>query len=181
MMGANAVREKLVQEHVKPQIASKILDIGCGPADILGHLPVVDYYGFDISELYIDSAQRKFKNRGMFYCKDLQISDLDSMPEFDNVLCIGFFHHLDDEKVIEVLNLAYRALKKGGRLISLDPVFDDRQSIIARFLIKLDRGDHVRSSSGYEHLAKKVFEFSSVHVRHRAWIPYTHCIIECTK
>ena len=74
-----------------------ILDVGCGPADILAYLPNVDYWGFDISEAYIERAGNAFGTRGHFNCKQLQVDDLDELPKFDVVLAIGLLHHIDDQ------------------------------------------------------------------------------------
>ena len=46
--------ETYLAEYVKPVRGEKVLDIGCGPADILAQLPDVDYTGLDISPDYIE-------------------------------------------------------------------------------------------------------------------------------
>jgi SAM-dependent methyltransferase len=166
---------------VKAFSGMKILDVGCGPADILDYLPDVDYWGFDISESYINQARTKFGGRGNFHCRQLQATDLKEMPAFDLVLAIGLLHHLDDAVAVDVLQLAANALRVGGRLLTIDPCLDPSQNLIARFLIRNDRGRNVRDKAGYEALAKAVFESPRVEVRQQAWIPYTHCFMECQK
>lgn len=69
----------------------------------------------------------------------------------------------------------------GGRLVTVDPCFAPGQDFIARFLISQDRGQYVRDCAGYDGLAEKIFETRQVEVRHKAWIPYTHCYIEGIK
>lgn len=103
------------------------------------------------------------------------------MPAFDIVLLMGVLHHLDDQTAVDVLNLANKALKPGGRLLSFDPCFEPGQNPIARFLINHDRGQNVRSQQGYTKLAEQVFNSPKVIVRHQSWVPYTHCFMECTR
>jgi SAM-dependent methyltransferase len=181
MMGAHKFRVGFVDEFIRPYPGCAVLDIGCGPADILEHLPKVDYWGFDISESYINQATMRYGARGHFQCKLLQEADLMQMPAFDIVLLMGVLHHLDDQTAVDVLNLANKALKPGGRLLSFDPCFEPGQNPIARFLINHDRGQNVRSQQGYTKLAEQVFNSPKVIVRHQSWVPYTHCFMECTR
>lgn len=181
LMGPPTTRRNFVAEFIRPQAGMKILDIGCGPADILDDLPVVEYHGFDISAAYIENAQNRFAGRGQFSCKLLEQADLASLPKFDVVLALGLLHHLDDDQVASVLRLAADALRPGGRLVTIDPVLDPGQNPIARFLVKRDRGQNVRDRDGYEHLAGTVYRSVRAEVRHQAWIPYSHCMMECTR
>jgi SAM-dependent methyltransferase len=181
LMGARKFRTNFVSQFVRPFPRMAVIDIGCGPADILAYLTDVNYWGFDISEAYIERARNAFGTRGRFHCKQLQVDDLDRSPRFDVALAIGLLHHLDDKVALNLLQLAHRALKPGGRLLTVDPCLDPSQSPIARFLIRHDRGQNVRDKVGYEALALKVFEAPKAVVSHQAWIPYTHCIIECQK
>ncbi len=181
LMGAHKIRQRFVSDFVQPFSGMKVLDIGCGPADILAYLPDVDYWGFDISEAYIQQASTRFGLLGMFHCKQLGFEDLAELPPFEVVLAKGVLHHLDDSVALDVMRLALQALKPGGRLLTIDPCLDNEQNPIARFLVKSDRGQNVRNKAGYEALARSVFNEVRVDVRHQIWIPYTHCFMECQK
>lgn len=181
LMGARRFRSRFVSEFVRPSAGMNVLDIGCGPADILAHLDGVNYWGFDISRTYIARAQARFGDRGSFRCKVLSLEDLQALPSFDVVLAIGVLHHLDDEQALELLTTARRALKVGGRLLTVDPCFVPGQNPVARFIIEHDRGQNVRGEHAYEALMTRVFESPSVEVRDQAWVPYTHCYMEGTK
>jgi len=181
LMGAHRFRMDFVREYVRPEPGCSVLDIGCGPADILAYLPEVDYYGFDISPAYIERARERFGERGSFTCKILTADDLLKLPKVDLVLAMGLLHHVDDESVLRVLELASSALKLGGRLVSYDPCFDSGQNPIAHLLVSLDRGRNVRTLNEYDDLVSHVFKSRRVEVRHRTWIPYTHCLMECTR
>ena len=181
IMGARKFNQRFAIERIRPFSGMNILDVGCGPAEILTCLPDVNYWGFDISKPYIEQARKRFDNAGNFQCKQLQKADLVSLPKFDAVLALGLFHHLDDEVAIELMELASQALRPGGRLISVDPCIDPSQNIFSSFLISKDRGQNVRNRQGYTSLGMQVFPNRAVQVVHKAWIPYTHCFMECTK
>lgn len=181
LMGAHRFRTGFVARHVRPTPGMRMLDIGCGPADILAYLPDVDYWGFDISEAYIARARARFGARGHFQCKQLEPRDLDGLPRFDVAIAIGLLHHLDDSVAAEVLRLAHRGLRPGGRLLTVDPCIDPSQNAVSRFLVMNDRGQNVRTRAAYEALAAPVFSRVDAQVRHQSWIPYTHCIMECSE
>ena len=61
------VRKIYTTEYVKAQPGEKVLDIGCGPGDILEYLPDVKYTGFDLSPEYIEAAKKRFGERGRFF------------------------------------------------------------------------------------------------------------------
>ena len=48
VMSATSFREKIVKKYIT-KLNVKVLDIGCGPAEILSTLPNIQYYGFDIN------------------------------------------------------------------------------------------------------------------------------------
>ncbi len=181
MMGAKKGWTYLADAHIRANNGDYILDIGCGPADIVGYLPKVNYWGFDISEAYILKAKSVYGDKANFKCKYLTIEDIQSLPEFDIVVATGVLHHMDDDVAIEFLDLAFSALKPGGRLVTVDPCYVNGQNPIARFLISKDRGQNVRSEAAYAELVSQVFKRNQLKIKHKAFVPYTHCYIECTK
>ncbi|MGS2716903.1 class I SAM-dependent methyltransferase [Eionea flava] len=181
IMGARKGRQQFTENYIKPLPSMKILDVGCGPADILAYLPDAEYYGFDISADYIEKARSNFANKGTFFCKIFDEGDLSYLPKFDVVLAMGLLHHLDDEEAVQLIKLAHKALNPGGRLLTIDPCLVSGQNPIARFLINKDRGQNVRNEEAYLHLVEEVFESSCIDVKHQRWIPYTNCFMTCTK
>jgi SAM-dependent methyltransferase len=170
------------REHIRARAGQRVLDIGCGPADILKQLPNVDYTGFDANPDYITTATRNYGNRGRFYCQRVSEESLGDHEGFDIVLAIGVLHHLDDAEAEKLFRLAHAALVPGGRLVTLDGVFAEGQSRIARLIISRDRGEYVRDERGYRTIADRVFTKIKPVVRHDLLtIPYTHLIMECEK
>lgn len=186
IMGAKKVRGELVSEFIRPTPRCRVLDLGCGTADILQHLPAdVEYYGYDMSARYIAAARARYGERGNFQCALLDEAGVAALPKFDCVLALGVLHHLEDEQARDLFSLACNALREGGRLITIDPCLAEEQSAIARWLILKDRGQNVRDSQGYTALlgGEKDRQFAHVEgaLRHRKWIPYTHWIMECSR
>jgi SAM-dependent methyltransferase len=181
IMGGHQSRSRFVEDFVRPHTGMKVLDIGCGPADILAYLPEVDYWGFDINDAYIERARALFGYRGKFQCRELVVTDVGNMLSFDVVLALGLIHHLSDEDAVGIIRLAHKALKPGGRLLTVDPCLEPGQNLIARFLVTHDRGQHVRNKAAYASLANAFFQSPRIEVRHQRWIPYSHCFMECTR
>lgn len=169
-------------EYVKPLEGDKILDIGCGPADILTHLPEVDYTGLDISADYIASATARFGTRGRFFCEDVGLANIErERGTFNVVLATGVVHHLNDEEASQLFRLARLALRGDGRLITFDGCYVPEQSRTARWLLDNDRGQFVRDRSAYARLASDSFSRVECHLRHDLLrLPYTHLIMRCS-
>ena len=165
------------------QPGDRILDIGCGPADVLAELPDgIDYVGFDQSEHYIDSARQRHGARGQFFpgIVDLALVDRLGAASFDIVIAHGLLHHLDDREATEFFSLARAALRPGGRLVTADGCYLAGQSRIARLLLQMDRGRHVRTEAEYVALASQSFAAPAAFVRHdSAYVPYTQVYLVC--
>lgn len=182
IIGGSSSRTILVREYVRPKCGDRLLDIGCGPGDTLPYLPDVGYVGFDASQEYIKAAQTRYGNRATFICQQVSTTTLKESSCFDIVLAIGILHHLDDAEALQLFQLAQTALKPGGRLITFDGVFVEKQSPFARYIISRDRGQNVRTQEGYLAIASQVFSTIIVSIRHDLLrIPYTHLILECTR
>ena len=178
-VGADKLRNALVDDILRIEPGLKIVDIGCGPADILEHLPEVDYVGFDHSESYIDSARTRFGDRGRFINMAAGDVDLDEFAPRDLAMSVGVLHHLDDGEVIEALETAKAVLGAEGRFVSVDPTFAEGQHPIGRFLASRDRGQHVRTPAETEALVTQVFEDVTVQARHDLLrVPYSHVLVE---
>ncbi|MGA2242247.1 MAG: class I SAM-dependent methyltransferase [Verrucomicrobiota bacterium] len=181
MVGGESAWRTYLAEYVKPAPGDKILDIGCGPADVLNYLPAVNYTGLDISPEYICSARKRFGARGRFCCGDVGLATIEGeQGTFDLVLAIGMIHHLDDAQAARLFDLARLALRPTGRLVTYDGCYVPQQSHIARWLLAKDRGKFVRTREEYLRLALARFSKVELHLRHDLLrIPYTHLIMCC--
>ena len=180
LMGADKGRVRNVQNHVRPFPGMRILDLGCGTAEILNALPTdIAYIGYDMSPEYIAAARKKYGDRATFHCRLLEQAEVATLQPFDLVLGTGVLHHLDDAAARQFMAIACSALKPGGRIYTVDPCFASGQNPIARFLISRDRGQHVRDVEGYRALARNISAEVTGRLVHRAWVPYTRWHMEC--
>jgi len=180
LMGAEKVRARIVRDYVRPFPGMRILDLGCGTAEILRLLPTdITYVGYDMSAEYIAAARKRFGGRGTFHCRLLEQAEIAMLEPFDLVLGIGVLHHLDDATARQFMVVAHSALARGGRIYTLDPCYAPGQSSIARFLISRDRGQHVRDVEGYRDLPRGLTAEVTGSLVHQSWIPYTHWNMEC--
>ena len=170
---------RLLAEHARSTPGEKVLDIGCGPGHILESLAGANYTGFDVSPEYIEAAQKRFGQRGRFWCSDVGLAAIEQeRGTFDLVLAIGVLHHLDDERAAKLFELARLALRPDGRLVTCDGCFVPEQSWIARWALEKDRGKFVRHREEYVRLAAVCFPKVEARVRHDMLrIPYTHLIM----
>ena len=157
-----------------------MLDIGCGPADILASLPQdIDYVGFDLEANYVESARKRFGTRGRFEVRAVAPEAVQDVGTFDVVMSLAVLHHLSDTEASTLFAGAAKVLRPGGRVITLDCAFVKGQHPIAWALAKLDRGRFVRTPEAYEAIARRHFSHVEVAVLHDLIaVPYTHVIIE---
>ena len=73
VMSATTFRKKILNNFIKKK-NSCVLDIGCGPAEILQDFKNLNYYGFDVNSNYINHAKKKYK--GNFFCKKFEIKHI---------------------------------------------------------------------------------------------------------
>jgi len=178
-VGAEHGRSTLVREHVRPRPGARVLDLGCGPGELVRYLGNVEYVGVDINPDYVAYAKRVHGDRAEFRIGDA--AELDpALRGFDVVVAFGVLHHLDDAGVRKLFEGAADALEARGRLVTVDPTLTPAQSRTARLVILADRGRYVRNPAEYERLAAPLFEVETAVRSDLLRIPYTHCILECT-
>lgn len=114
-IGGNALRRSFIESHVRAKAGDKVIDIGCGPAEILRWLPDVDYLGFDVNPACIASAERTHTGKGTFVVGDAKALWHDSrFRDADVVIGLGILHHLGDDEAEHCIRFAHRALKQGS-------------------------------------------------------------------
>ena len=182
LIGANYRSRVLVKDYIRPKAGDRILDIGCGPGNMLPFLPQGEYLGVDANSSYIASARERYGDRGEFVCERVSHHSVQQFGAFDIVLALGLVHHLDDAEARDLFRLGYTALKPGGRMITNDGCYTSDQSSVTRYLLSRDRGEFVRTQEEYEKLAHSWFKEVRVNIREDVLrIPYTHLILECVR
>ena len=181
VMSGTSFRNSIIKKNIRKSNL-KILDIGCGPAQILEQIPRCDYYGYDIDQRSIQYAKKKYRKKNYhFYCKKFNKAEIKKLPKFDFVIFFGILHHLSNKEADKMLTLCKRIMKKNSKLLTEDPILVEKQNIIAKFLIEKDRGINVRQKKEYINLLKKHFKKIKNKVTHQFFIPYTWFTTICSK
>jgi cyclopropane fatty-acyl-phospholipid synthase-like methyltransferase len=176
------MQREYVTNYAHAKAGERVLDIGCGVGAVAHYFPSVIYHGFDSSEEYIAYARAKFGHRAEFTVGVIGRDVTVEAGSYDLVMANGIIHHLDDREVLHLLTLAHAALKPGGRLVTRDGCFEDNQSAVARYLLKGDRGQFVRTREGYQKLFDQVFQEANALVRRDMMrVPYSLIIFQCRK
>lgn len=178
-LGGPRTRQIVTDRYIRPFEGARILDIGCGSASLLPELGAVRYTGIDSNPAHILEARTLHGERGRFLVGDAEALEDQFEPPFDIIMAIGVLHHLDDAVVGSLAAFAARMLGSGGRFVTIDPAFTDRQNPVARFLASRDSGQNVRQIKAYQALLEPHFPMLETEVRHDMLrVPYTHCIMQ---
>jgi len=93
---------------------TKLLEVGCGNGKNILYRQDIDSYGIDISEEQVEICKRK----GL----KVEKANMTFLPfnssEFDNIICVATYHHLDNtnDRRRALLEM-YRVLKVNGKLL----------------------------------------------------------------
>ena len=111
---------RLVDEVLRIEPGQRVLDIGCGPADMLALLPdSTAYYGLDAEPNYIAAARERYGDRGTFDVRMVSPDAVSGFGRFDVVMVLAVLHHLSDAEVQTLFSAASSLLEPNGRFITL--------------------------------------------------------------
>jgi cyclopropane fatty-acyl-phospholipid synthase-like methyltransferase len=184
LLGADGARRRLAAEVIRARPGDRVLDVGCGTGSLLDLLPTsVHYVGFDLNPDYVAAAQRRYGDRGSFFCARVETADVENRGGgFDLVVAKGLLHHLADGAVRGLAEMAHRVLVPGGILITVDPVRHAGQSWVSRLLMACDRGRAVRDAEGYLRLLRDTFPDAQGQLfTDLLPVPYSHFAVRCER
>jgi len=110
----NSVWKEIV-DYLLPYLKGDILDIGCGHGNFLMYAPGNNNVGMDLE------LSEKFPKDIAFVWNDAVRHREEFNDKFDTVLISNFLEHLSSADVRRVLRNAKDYLRKGGRLIIIQP------------------------------------------------------------
>ncbi|MEH2561440.1 class I SAM-dependent methyltransferase [Bradyrhizobium sp. AZCC 2289] len=177
-LGADNAITRYVDEALQPKAGMKILDVGCGPANVLAYLPAVDYTGIDLNEKHIDYARRRYGDRGRFMVGNAADDLKQEEKTFDLINVSALLHHLDDDQAVSLFTSLKRLLKADGRIVTFDNVWLPGQRAAVRLINKLDSGINIRTPEGYLGLLSGLgFDIQTRVFHDLLRIPYDHFIM----
>lgn len=184
LLGGAYVRKWLVKRYLSHPSIRKIVDIGCGPSDIIGDISShIEYVGIDISEEYIAEAKARHGDRGTFLLgspKDFLQNPDERLNDADVVLCVGLLHHLEDSEVLELFELAKRVLTPTGALVCYEATYLVHQDRISKWIMRKDRGKNIRREDEWKTLVERSFsDYRTEIATGLIAFPYIIIIITC--
>jgi len=145
-VGANNAKAVFVNEWLRPMPGDRLLDIGCGTGAIIPLLPAGTHTtGVDISAAYIAAAKARHGKSARFILGDASDPSVDLGENYDVAYAFGVLHHIPDALASSLISGAMKRLRPGGRFVSIDPTLVEGQGSVSRYIVKSDRGQHVRS------------------------------------
>lgn len=181
-LGADRAATRYVNEVLQPAPGMKMLDVGCGPANILPYLPPLDYTGIDLNEKHIDYARRRHGNSDRFIVGNAAVDLKQKEKQFDLINVSGLLHHITDNEAISLFASLRALLKPNGRIVTIDAVSLPKQRIAVRLANHLDSGTNIRAPEGY----LRLLNGTGLDVHTLIWndllrIPYDHFIMIARK
>jgi SAM-dependent methyltransferase len=184
ILGNTANRRWFINDILALRGGEKVVDVGCGPADILSDLPAtVAYVGLDVSEPYIEAARERYGERATFIAGDVDDWAADErVRNADLVFMNGVLHHVDDAEAKRLLVFVHKILGPNGRFIFCEPCYLLWQSRVSAFMMSLDRGQNIRTEQEWKNLVGNLFsKFETNIVTSVNRLGYIWIVGQCSK
>lgn len=177
-LGAEKGLTTYAETFLKARSGMKMLDVGCGPANILEYLPDVDYTGIDMNEKHIASARHRYGDKGRFMVGDAA-RDLNQQKDtFDLINVSALLHHLSDDEARSLFRTITPMVRPRGRIVTLDPVWLPEQRAAVKLLYRLDSGMNIRTPEGYTRLLDGLsLDFQTTTLTNLLRVPYDHFVM----
>ena len=115
--------KKILSEIAPDSGKINIIDIGCGygriSLPILEKFPEADITGIDVSKNYVELFQKNTgKNAFVGFAEDFSLQS----GHYDYIICITVLMYIDKDKIENTISNFLRHLKKGGKILLIEPL-----------------------------------------------------------
>jgi len=150
----------------------RIIDVGCGTGLCAGLVPG-DYVGIDTHVPYLRLARRLARGRSSEVAKMSGAAFGFRDGAFDKAVLVSIVHHLDDAAVGSLLRGLRRIVR--GPVVVLD-LAPDHGNRFERFLMRHDRGHHVRDVPTLRTLVERHYRIAHEEIFHNAFHSVAHVL-----
>jgi SAM-dependent methyltransferase len=140
LIGADAGKQQLHFDTLKPAPGAKILDVGCATGNASAVFKGFDYTGIDVDAGAIAFAAHRFRRfpNMQFLCMDLK--RLEKAAYYDGIVFGSTGHHVPNEEIVRLLKKFRELLKPDGIIVIVDQVKTGREGPYLRFVMSIDQG-----------------------------------------
>lgn len=164
--------------------ATRVLDIGAGPANFLARHAAagsLSYVGIEPDAAHVATARATYGDRVRMIHGTTDDAEAAALGRFDLIIADGVLHHLTDDQADRLAAFAHDHLAPGGSFVCFDPVRRVGQSPVARLAMALDRGARIRTADDYLRILRGAFgeDVRGEVTGGRLRIPYDHFEAVC--
>lgn len=175
LLGSDTAIKRYVDEMLRPEPGTKMLDVGCGPASVLAYLPAINYTGIDLNRPHIEFATQRYGQRGRFIVGHAAEELRQEAASFDLINVSALLHHLDDNECEKLFQSLKPLLKPSGRIVTIDNVWLPNQRLAVKIINRMDSGLNIRTPDGYARLLEKNgFHVETTIFNDLLRVPYDH-------
>ena len=182
-LGGVSSRNEFKNEFFSDICNKTVLELGCGPGTWIDTLSDCgSYLGLDWNLDHINEANQKYGSEKIVFKVGNVASEIDTnQRQFDYIFGFGILHHLNDVQTSKMLETCVPLLSSEGMLITIDPVYHEKQHLFAKWMANHDSGQNVRTREAYEELAKAFFKQVQTYITtDKLRVPYSHCVMVAT-
>ena len=173
-----------IRDLLDPKPNTTVIDFGCGIGQYSKFFQGSNYLGIDPLFECIEVAKRRYSNnQGInFTVGDETFLKTVASESVDTLFGIGVLHHMDNQQVVRLMTECARILRQEGKICFVEPYFYQRQPKIRQIVMRMDRGQRIRSLDSYlQFIDSSKFEIRSSQLLGALRIPYDLLHISCKK
>lgn len=154
----------------------RIIDVGCGTGLCAG-LVSGDYVGIDTHIPYLKLARKLARGRSGHVASMSGASFGFREGAFDKAVLVSIVHHLDDASIDALFEGLHRIVRGPITVLDLAP---DHGNRFERFLMRHDRGHHVRTVPTLRTLLTRHYRLAYEEIFHNAFHSVAHVMFRLT-